>query len=66
MSEYARHVALREPTIRNVIGFVDGLSIPVPVQCSDDEEEQAKMYNGYQMQQCICLCSQRKDSLCLY
>jgi hypothetical protein len=37
MAEYAHLVTLREPTITNVIGFVDGLSIPV--QCSEAEEQ---------------------------
>jgi hypothetical protein len=45
MKHLAAMVQLREPTITNVIGFVDGLS--VPVQCSDDVSEQNAMYNGY-------------------
>lgn len=45
MEYYASLVARREPTITNVIGFVDGLSLPV--QCSEDPETQSLMYNGY-------------------
>ena len=45
MVEYAAMVAIREPAVRNVIGFIDGVSIPV--QCSDDEEQQNAAYNGY-------------------
>lgn len=36
---------MREPTVNNVIGFVDGLS--VPVQCSDDILLQNAAYNDY-------------------
>lgn len=45
MEYYAHLVSLREPTVTNVIGFVDGLSLPV--QCGDDDLSQAEMYNGY-------------------
>lgn len=45
MAEYAAMVAVREPAVTNVIGFVDGVSIPV--QCSDNEEQQNAAYNGY-------------------
>jgi hypothetical protein len=45
MVEFAAIVALREPLVKNVFGFVDGLSIPA--QCNDDDEEQAISYNGY-------------------
>ena len=45
MAIYAQMVNNREPAINNVIGFVDGLSIPV--QCSDDILQQNAAYNGY-------------------
>jgi hypothetical protein len=45
MAEYARLISLREPAVGNIIGFIDGVSIPV--QCSDDVLEQNAMYNGY-------------------
>lgn len=45
MRELAAMVQRREPMIDNVIGFVDGLS--VPVQCSDVETLQRAAYNGY-------------------
>ena len=45
MEHYSRLIQQREPTVTNVIGFIDGLSIPV--ECSEDVEEQAKFYNGY-------------------
>lgn len=45
MREFARLVSKRESTIKNIIGFVDGLSLPV--QCSSDPEDQARMHNGY-------------------
>jgi hypothetical protein len=45
MKVMAWRVQTREPSINNVIGFVDGLSIPV--QCSESEEAQAADYNGY-------------------
>ena len=45
MAEFAAIVNMREPTVDNVIGFVDGLSLAV--QCSDDEHLQNAAYNGY-------------------
>ena len=45
MSEFARMVEHREPMVKNVIGFVDGVS--VPVQCSDEEHLQRAAYCGY-------------------
>ena len=45
MAKFARMVERREPLIKNVIGFVDGVS--VPVQCSDDELLQRAAYCGY-------------------
>jgi len=42
---YASLIARREPSIRNCIGFVDGVSIAV--QCSSEVEAQNKDYNGY-------------------
>ena len=41
----ANMVKAREPLITNVIGFVDGLTLPC--QCSDDELRQNAAYNGY-------------------
>ena len=38
-------VEMREPSVKDVALFADGLSIPV--MCSDDEESQAADYNGY-------------------
>jgi hypothetical protein len=45
MAELAALVQRREPTVANIIGFVDGLALPV--QCSSDPEEQSLYYNGY-------------------
>jgi hypothetical protein len=45
MAEHARLISLREPAVGNIIGFIDGVGIPV--QCSDDVLEQNAMYNGY-------------------
>jgi hypothetical protein len=45
MVDYARIIQHRERHVHNVIGFVDGLSIPV--QCSDDKYEQSAAYNKY-------------------
>jgi hypothetical protein len=41
---YSVMVYAREPLVRNVIGFVDGLS--VPVRCSDNLLDQNAAYNG--------------------
>ena len=45
MAELAARVQQREPSINNVIGFVDGVSLPI--QCSEDPTEQDANYNGY-------------------
>jgi len=45
MRIYADMIQDREPTVDDVIGFLDGVSIPI--QCSDYPEEQAMFYNGY-------------------
>ena len=45
MAEFAAMVNVREPTVDNVICFVDGLSLAV--QCSDNEFLQNAAYNGY-------------------
>ena len=37
--QFAQLVQNREPTVDNIIGFVDGLAIPI--QCFSDEDEQA-------------------------
>ena len=42
LEEITRYV---EPSVRIVIGFIDGLSLPT--QCSSDEDEQNAFYNGY-------------------
>jgi hypothetical protein len=42
---FASLVHAREPTVPDVIGFSDGLS--VAYECSDDPEEQSAAYNGY-------------------
>ena len=41
----ARLVQRREPRVRDVIGFTDGVSIPV--QCASDINRQTTDYNGY-------------------
>lgn len=50
MQHFAAMVQSREPMIDNVIGFVDGLSLPI--QCSDDEYTQNAAYNGYSHDTC--------------
>ena len=42
---YASMIELREPSIKNCIGFVDGISMAA--QCSSEAVEQNKDYNGY-------------------
>jgi hypothetical protein len=42
---FAQMVAGRQPEVQNIIGFVDGLSIPC--ECADDEQTQNAYYNGY-------------------
>ena len=50
MAEFAAMIQVREPMVDNVIGFVDGLSLPI--QCSDDEYMQNAAYNGYSHDTC--------------
>jgi hypothetical protein len=45
MEDYARLINIREPTIDDVIGFLDGVSIAV--QCSDYPTMQNAYFNGY-------------------
>ena len=45
MKHYAHLVSLRDPAVKDVIGFVDGLKIPV--QCCDDPDVQNSYYDGY-------------------
>jgi hypothetical protein len=45
MREYAEMVRNREPSVHDVIGFLDGVALPV--QCSDDAQAQSEYYNGY-------------------
>ena len=44
MRFFATLVNNREPSVDNVVGFVDGLSIAI--MCDEDEESQATSYNG--------------------
>ena len=41
----ARLVQRREPRVRDMIGFTDGVSIPV--QCASDINRQTTDFNGY-------------------
>lgn len=50
MQYYANLVFQRNPTVNNIIGFVDGLSLKV--QCSDFDEDQRRYYNGYYHDTC--------------
>eukprot|EP01035_Chromulina_nebulosa_P022358 gene22358-28951_t len=43
MRSYALLIQSREPRVDDVIGFIDGLSIPI--QCSDSGSEQNACYN---------------------
>jgi hypothetical protein len=45
MTEYALMAHHREPLLTNVIGFVDGVAMPV--KCSSLPEVQSTYYNGY-------------------
>ena len=45
MRELAAMTESREPRVKNVIGFVDGVAIPI--QCSDDAIDQNANYNGH-------------------
>lgn len=49
-ARFAEMVQRREPTLNNIIGFIDGLSLAV--ECSDNQTEQKKMYNGYKGDTC--------------
>jgi hypothetical protein len=44
--QFATLVNGREPTVDDVIGFTDGVQIPI--KCSSDPVRQATYYNGYQ------------------
>ena len=46
MLNFATMVQRREPSVDDVIAFLDGVSIHI--QCSDDSNAQAEYYNGYQ------------------
>ena len=50
MRKFAKMIQIRERIVNNVIGFVDGLSLPV--QCSDDILLQNTAYNGYSHDTC--------------
>ena len=45
MEQFAAMVNAREPLIDDVIGFMDGVSLPT--QCTSEENEQNAMYDGY-------------------
>jgi hypothetical protein len=45
MAHFAEMINQREPTVDDVIAFLDGVSLHV--QCSDDPQAQAEYYNGY-------------------
>ena len=60
MAEFAAMIQVREPMVDNVIGFVDGLSLPI--QCSDDEYMQNA---AYMLQQRVCLFTCGKGDLLL-
>lgn len=42
---FAQLINTREPMIQNCIGFIDGMA--VPIECSDDPDQQLTYYNGY-------------------
>ena len=50
MEHLAALVALREPRVQDVIGFLDGMTIPV--QCAEDLISQSKDYNGHTKETC--------------
>jgi hypothetical protein len=50
MHYFAEMIQHREPMIGNVIGFVDGLSLPI--QCCDEAMLQNAAYNGYSHDTC--------------
>jgi hypothetical protein len=45
MEQFAAMINVREPLIDDVIGFMDGVSLPT--QCTSKENEQNAMYDGY-------------------
>lgn len=45
MAQFAEQIKLREPSIDDVIGFMDGLSLAT--QCTSERMEQNAMYCGY-------------------
>jgi len=45
MEQFAAMINVREPLINDVIGFMDGVSLPT--QCTSEENEQNAMYDGY-------------------
>lgn len=47
MRLYAGMVYRREPLVKNVVGFVDGLSIAIMEDEDEDEDSQATSYNGF-------------------
>lgn len=49
--QFSSMVQRRQQDVHNVIGFVDGLSLPV--QCGEDEAHQSLFYNGHTKQTCI-------------
>jgi hypothetical protein len=51
MARIAALVENREPTMTNIIGFLDGLHLFC--QCNDDTTEQGQYYNGWQSDTCI-------------
>ncbi len=44
-ARFAQLIQEREPTVDDVIGFMDGLALMS--ECTSDELEQNAMYNGY-------------------
>ena len=50
MAYFASLVRNREPSVHNVIGFVDGVNIPC--MTSSDPDEQSEAYNGYMHDTC--------------
>jgi hypothetical protein len=45
MSEFAAMIEAPEPLVDNVVGFMDGM--PLPVECTDKQMGQNTMYCGY-------------------
>lgn len=45
MEQFAAMINAREPLVDDVIGFMDGVSIPT--ECTAEENEQNAMYDGY-------------------